>query len=266
MYNSPEERAAIHGLAHNEDVPGVVVGVGSMIPSVIDAARARRAFGLSHPFVVYVGRIDENKGCAELFDYFLRHLESMQRDLDLVLIGTPALPTPAASADPASRLRVGSGQVRRDGRGGGSGDAVVFRESVDGGARSVGAGQAGARERDAATSSSGSASAATRGCITKMPAISRGARSPARRRGTGDSAGTQRTRVFRAPLQLAGHRAEVSRHVRTARVDAVPAVHGTAARLVCQTAPPRCPRPSTCWRLCHLDQRGSISTSSEVTA
>jgi len=94
MYNSPEERAAIQGLARNEDVPGVVVGVGSMIPAVIDGARARQAFGLSRPFVLYVGRIEENKGCAELFDYFLRYLESSRRDLDLVLIGTPAMLIP----------------------------------------------------------------------------------------------------------------------------------------------------------------------------
>jgi glycosyltransferase involved in cell wall biosynthesis len=94
MYNSPEERAAIHGLAHNEDVPGVVVGVGSMIPEVTDAARARGAFNLERPFVLYVGRIEENKGCAELFDYFLRYLESSRRELDLILIGTPAMPIP----------------------------------------------------------------------------------------------------------------------------------------------------------------------------
>jgi len=94
MYNSPEERAAIHGLAHNEDVPGVVVGIGSMIPQVADAARARAAFNLSRPFVLYVGRIEENKGCAELFDYFLRYLEFSRRELDLILIGTPAMPIP----------------------------------------------------------------------------------------------------------------------------------------------------------------------------
>lgn len=95
MYNSFEERAAIHALAHNEHVPGVVVGVGSMIPSATDPARARQAFGLSRPFVLYVGRIEENKGCSELFDYFLRYLESSGRDLDLVLIGTQVMAIPS---------------------------------------------------------------------------------------------------------------------------------------------------------------------------
>jgi glycosyltransferase involved in cell wall biosynthesis len=100
MYNSLEERAAIHRLAHNEDVPGVVVGVGSMIPSHAEPARARQSFGLSRPFLLYIGRIEENKGCRELFDYFLRYLESSRRDLDLVLIGTPAMPIP-----PHARIR-----------------------------------------------------------------------------------------------------------------------------------------------------------------
>ncbi len=95
MYNSFEERAAIHAIAANEHVPGVVVGVGSAIPPAIEPARARQKFGLSRPFLVYVGRIDPNKGCAELFDFFLRYLDASGRELDLVLIGTPAQPIPA---------------------------------------------------------------------------------------------------------------------------------------------------------------------------
>ena len=94
MYNSPEERAAIHAVAGNEDVPGVVVGVGSVIPSGIDPARGREKFGLKGPFVAYVGRIDANKGCAELFDFFVRFAETSGRALDLVLIGKGELPIP----------------------------------------------------------------------------------------------------------------------------------------------------------------------------
>ena len=64
MYNSPEERALLQALAGNEHVPGVVVGVGSEIPPDPRADRARRKFGLENPFLVYVGRIDVNKGEA----------------------------------------------------------------------------------------------------------------------------------------------------------------------------------------------------------
>ncbi len=94
MYNSFEERAAITALSGNDHVPGVIVGVGSDVPAQVAPARARAQFGLRDPYIVYVGRIDSNKGCAELFDYFAQYLERSGRELDLVLIGAPIMPVP----------------------------------------------------------------------------------------------------------------------------------------------------------------------------
>jgi glycosyltransferase involved in cell wall biosynthesis len=95
MYNSFEERAVIQAVSSNAHVPGVVVGVGSEIPAVVDPARFRQKFNVHGPFVIYVGRIDANKGCAELFDYFVRYAASTPRPPALLLIGTPVLPIPA---------------------------------------------------------------------------------------------------------------------------------------------------------------------------
>jgi glycosyltransferase involved in cell wall biosynthesis len=95
MYNTPEERVLIETLHHNAHVPGLTVGVGSQIPDDADPAAAAVTFGLDAPYVLYVGRIDVNKGCAELFDYFLQYVGRTERPLDLVLIGTPVLPIPA---------------------------------------------------------------------------------------------------------------------------------------------------------------------------
>ena len=94
MYNSLEERAVINAIAHNEHVPGVVVGIGAVIPPDVEPQRARQAFQLARPYILYVGRIDANKGCAELFDFFSRYVEASGRDMDLVLVGTPALAIP----------------------------------------------------------------------------------------------------------------------------------------------------------------------------
>ena len=94
MYNSPEERALINGLSANEHVPGVVVGIGSEIPDRVEPERARHTFSLRNPYVIYVGRIDANKGCGELFDSFAQYLQRASRPVDLVLIGTPAMPIP----------------------------------------------------------------------------------------------------------------------------------------------------------------------------
>jgi glycosyltransferase involved in cell wall biosynthesis len=94
MYNSPEERATLEAVAATTEVPGVTVGIGSEVPSATDPGRARRQFGLANPFIVYVGRIDTNKGCEDLFDYFTRFCARTERLLDLVLVGTPAMTIP----------------------------------------------------------------------------------------------------------------------------------------------------------------------------
>ena len=54
-------------------MPGVVVGVGSDVPARTDPARFRRKFKMQRPFAIYIGRIDENKGCGELFSHFQRY-------------------------------------------------------------------------------------------------------------------------------------------------------------------------------------------------
>ena len=95
MYNSHEEQALINGLSSNAHVPGVVVGVGSEIPATVQPQRARQAFGLHRPFIVYVGRIDANKGCAELFDFFTQYSDASDRSIDLVLVGRAVMPLPS---------------------------------------------------------------------------------------------------------------------------------------------------------------------------
>jgi hypothetical protein len=94
MYNSPEERAMLQAIATNQDVPSVVVGVGSEVPGSPQPARFRQKFNIRGPFAVYVGRIDENKGCRELFDLFDSYLRKEAGNLSLVLVGESLLPIP----------------------------------------------------------------------------------------------------------------------------------------------------------------------------
>ena len=94
MYNSHEEQALIRAASSNAHVPGVVVGIGSEIPPSVDPVRARSRFDLRGRYVVYVGRIDANKGCAELFDFFLRYSGDRPDPPTLVLIGNPVLTIP----------------------------------------------------------------------------------------------------------------------------------------------------------------------------
>src|SRR5688500_4854292 len=87
MYDSLEERALINAISANENVPGTVVGVGSEIPEHPQAGRFRRNHNIRRPFAIYIGRIDENKGCAELFAHFQRYAAAHPRGLDLLLVG-----------------------------------------------------------------------------------------------------------------------------------------------------------------------------------
>jgi len=94
MYNSPEERAMINAVSGNEAVPGVVVGVGSNVPNNAQPARFRQQHNVRGPFAIYVGRVDRNKGCNELFEYFQEYLKDAAGKLSLVLIGHSLLEIP----------------------------------------------------------------------------------------------------------------------------------------------------------------------------
>ena len=75
-------------------MPGVVVGVGSEVPAAPIPAASGASSTISDPFAIYIGRIDENKGCDELFDYFQRYAATFPRGLDLVLVGKAVMPVP----------------------------------------------------------------------------------------------------------------------------------------------------------------------------
>lgn len=94
VYNSVEEREMIRRAAGNDHVPGEVVGVGSLLPASQDPGGFLRRHGLAGPFALYVGRIDDNKGCRQLFDFFRRYRAETGSTMRLVLIGRAVLPIP----------------------------------------------------------------------------------------------------------------------------------------------------------------------------
>ncbi len=95
VYNSPEERAMINALSRNETVPGDVVGVGTEVPAVSVPERFRSRHGVEGDYLIYIGRIDENKGCDRLFDHFLSFKRETGSPLKLALVGNTILRIPA---------------------------------------------------------------------------------------------------------------------------------------------------------------------------
>jgi glycosyltransferase involved in cell wall biosynthesis len=87
VYNTPEEKALVDAAARRQG-PSIIAGIGSAIPDRTEPGRFRRKFNIHRPFAIYIGRIDPNKGCRELFDHFARYAEAYPKGLDLVLIGS----------------------------------------------------------------------------------------------------------------------------------------------------------------------------------
>jgi glycosyltransferase involved in cell wall biosynthesis len=94
MFNTHEERSLIEHVSGRQG-PGVVVGVGSAVPDRTQPWRFKKAFRVRRPFAIYVGRIDENKGCTELFAHFEQYARSQPHGLDLLLVGASLLPIPS---------------------------------------------------------------------------------------------------------------------------------------------------------------------------
>jgi glycosyltransferase involved in cell wall biosynthesis len=95
VYLTPEERDLVGAASGNGDVPSIVAGSGSEIPGRVEPERFRQKYGIRGPFAIYVGRIDQNKGCDELFDFFARYAGVARDPLQLVLCGHSILPIPA---------------------------------------------------------------------------------------------------------------------------------------------------------------------------
>ena len=93
-FNSIEEREMLGRAVGPGLAGGEVVGVGTELPVTRDGERFRRQHGIDGPFVLYVGRVDLNKGCPELFEHFLRYRQETGSPLRLVLIGQSVLDTP----------------------------------------------------------------------------------------------------------------------------------------------------------------------------
>lgn len=88
MFNTIWEEQFIRQKFHNHHIPGEVTGVGIDEPSHTDPEMFRKSFGITGDYVLYLGRIEEGKGCGDLIRYFLRfRSEVPDKPVRLVLAG-----------------------------------------------------------------------------------------------------------------------------------------------------------------------------------
>lgn len=96
-YNTVEEKEltnALFPVTLNKPDNGGKGGVGVELPSGIDGEAFKAKYNLDN-FMLYVGRIDENKCCPELFKYFAEYKKrNPNSSLKLVLMGKPVCEIP----------------------------------------------------------------------------------------------------------------------------------------------------------------------------
>lgn len=93
IYLTREEKALVERrFPLTRGKPDVIAGAGVEVPNELPDARER--FGLHGPYILYVGRIDESKGCPQLFACFERYKKACGGPLKLVLAGKAAMDIP----------------------------------------------------------------------------------------------------------------------------------------------------------------------------
>ena len=92
LFLTPEEETLVAARAP-AGTPSAIIGSGLDPASDTADLSCLDALGLDDPFVLYLGRIDPNKGCQTLIRHFLRYVESGRR-VQLVMAGPASMPIP----------------------------------------------------------------------------------------------------------------------------------------------------------------------------
>ncbi|HEX5274853.1 MAG TPA: glycosyltransferase family 4 protein [Candidatus Rubrimentiphilum sp.] len=87
VFNTPEEHDFVRARFSRSGVDGPIIGAGVQPPAYADAESFRSRFGITEPFILYLGRIDPSKGCDVLIEDFARFRTTHAAPAKLVLIG-----------------------------------------------------------------------------------------------------------------------------------------------------------------------------------
>ncbi len=96
LFLTPEEQALVSARAAQPLEPAAIIGLG-LDPAPPPSDRAPlQALGLPEDYVLYLGRVDRNKGCHTLFEYFQDYAaQAAEVATTLVLAGPATIPVPA---------------------------------------------------------------------------------------------------------------------------------------------------------------------------
>ncbi len=93
IFLTPEEQELVERRMSTATPPSVIIGSG-LAPAPTVSTVDLAALGVREPFVLYLGRIDPNKGCADLLQHFMRFKAEQPGPVQLVMAGPASMPLP----------------------------------------------------------------------------------------------------------------------------------------------------------------------------
>ena len=94
LFLTPEEADLVGNRVAGELPPSEIIGTGLEPDVATDSPAALREIGVVSPYVLYLGRVDPNKGCGTLFRYFTAYADAKESPPQLVIAGQAAMPIP----------------------------------------------------------------------------------------------------------------------------------------------------------------------------
>jgi glycosyltransferase involved in cell wall biosynthesis len=94
IFSTQEEKAFLRKKTSDRMAPAFVIGVGLDPLGYVSPDSFRQKYQIHGEFMLYVGRIQTQKGCDELFDFYLTLPLDIRTKYPLVLIGKSAMNIP----------------------------------------------------------------------------------------------------------------------------------------------------------------------------
>lgn len=96
IYLTPEEKLMVNQLHGNTELDSEIIPMGLQSNLKGNESEFRAKTGITDPYLLYLGRVDEGKGCRELIDAFQRYKQLYPGPLKLVLAGQAYMEIPVA--------------------------------------------------------------------------------------------------------------------------------------------------------------------------
>lgn len=94
IFNAEEEKEFLKTRFPWITMTGEKIAIGIDLKEIKDSTYFRKKFKIKKKFLLFAGRIEESKGCKELFEMYLSLDHNIKNDFDLVLVGKSLMDIP----------------------------------------------------------------------------------------------------------------------------------------------------------------------------